>query len=79
MKLHRDMELVFDILKKIVESEERDILYKPLELDSYEPDQIGYHLYLMDQAGLLSANVRRACNGNYYPDTKIFGNDLGWT
>ena len=31
MKLQRDMELVFDILKKIVESEERDILYKPIE------------------------------------------------
>lgn len=71
MKLERDMELVFKILKKIVDSEYKEIYCKPLKIDGYESDQIGYHLYLMNNAGLLEANIQDSTVGPMF-DRAIF-------
>lgn len=63
------MELVFEILKKIVDSDHEDIYCRPIRLDGYQPEEIGYHLYLMDQAGLLEANVQETTVGPLYEAT----------
>jgi hypothetical protein len=57
MKLTRDMNLIFELLKKIVDSEYEEIYCRPIKIDDYKDDVLGYHLYLMDQAGLIEASV----------------------
>ena len=52
--MKRDMDLVRSILLKL-EEHEHGRAPVPLVIDGYTEEQIGYHVYLMDEAGLLIA------------------------
>lgn len=51
--MKRDMDLIRKIL---LDLEQNDIArYKQMELEGYDPLAIGYHCYLLQQAGLIEA------------------------
>ncbi len=55
--MKRDMELVRKILQAI-EAHEHGLAPRPLLIEGYTEDQIGYHVLIMDEGGLLvAANV----------------------
>ena len=51
--MKRDIELVRSILKWIEEREEGRNIGWQIEIEGFNEEQIGYHVYLMGQAGLL--------------------------
>jgi len=63
MTLERDMDLIFELLRIIVNSEHDEIYAKPIQIYGYSKEKIGYHLYLMDQASLIEANVTKSTMG----------------
>ena len=52
--MKRDMDLVREILLAL-EAQEEAFSPQRLEIDGYSAEQIGYHCYIMDEAGLLEA------------------------
>ena len=52
--MKRDMELVRKILFE-VEKQESGLAPSRLEIEGYTPEQVGYHAYIMEQAGLVDA------------------------
>jgi Hypothetical protein (DUF2513) len=52
--MKRDMDLVRQVLIKMEEHEHGNIVGN-FEIDGYSEEQIGYHCYLLDQAGLIHA------------------------
>ncbi|MCK4340490.1 MAG: DUF2513 domain-containing protein [Phycisphaerae bacterium] len=50
--MKRDMDLVRQLLLKI-EEHEHGLAPRNLPIDGYDDEQIGYHVHLMGQAGLL--------------------------
>lgn len=55
--MKRDMDLVRKILLRL-EDHESGFAPDELAIDSYTDDQVGYHVYLMGQAGLLEVADR---------------------
>ncbi len=58
--MKRDMDLVRRILLKI-EEHEHGLPPRDLNIDGYSAEQIGYHVYLMGQGGLL-----KVANGTHF-------------
>lgn len=53
--MKKDMDLVREILLRLEAHEHGNAPYE-LKVEGYSQEQIGYHVYLMNQAGLLLAN-----------------------
>lgn len=72
--MKRDMDLVRKIL--LAAEEEADgYASKNPEIDGYTRDQVGYHIYLMEQAGLVEASETSAM-GSASPTAIL--NNLTW-
>ena len=54
--MQRDMDLVRKLLLWMESQEHGLNINWKIEIEGYTNEQIGYHAYLMDQAGLISAN-----------------------
>lgn len=63
--MKRDMDLVRKILLAM-ESCESGFAPHPLAIDGYDHDQIGHHVYLMGEAGLINA-ADATCQGSTSP------------
>lgn len=70
------MELVFEILRKVVNSNHEDIYCEQLEIDGYDEETVGYHLYLMHQAGLLKAGIQKTSMGPMFERTTFI--EMKW-
>lgn len=63
--MKRDMDLVRTILLALADSDE--LLWSTdLVTDEYSRDVIGYHFLILDEAGLIMANVEPAGDDPYY-------------
>ncbi len=58
--MKRDMDLIRKILLAI-EAEEGGYASYPLEIEGYSDTQVGYHAYLMIDAGLVDGTIRDFC------------------
>lgn len=76
MTLERDMELVFEVLRKIVNSDHEEIYGKIIGVNGYSQEKIGYHLYLMDQAGLIEASVSKSTSGPLWEEARFI--EMKW-
>ena len=63
--MKRDMDLVRTILLALADSDE-PLWSTDLVPDDYSRDVIGYHFLILDEAGLIMANVKAADNDPYY-------------
>lgn len=63
--MKRDMDLVRTILLALADSDE-PLRSTDLVTDEYSRDVIGYHFLILDEAGLIMANVKAADNDPYY-------------
>ncbi len=63
--MKRDMDLVRTILLALADSDE-PLWSTDLVTDEYSRDVIGYHFLILDEAGLIMANVKAAENDPYY-------------
>ena len=63
--MKRDMDLVRAILLALADSDE-PLWSTDLVTDEYSRDVIGYHFLILDEAGLIVANVKAADNDPYY-------------
>ncbi len=63
--MKRDMDLVRTILLALADSDE-PLLSTDLVTDEYSRDVIGYHFLILDEAGLIMANVKPAGDDPYY-------------
>ena len=63
--MKRDMDLVRTILLALANSDE-EVWSTSLVSDKYSREIIGYHFLILDEAGLIVANVRAADNDPYY-------------
>lgn len=63
--MKRDMDLVRTILLARADSDE-PLWSTDLVTDEYSRDVIGYHFLILDEAGLIMANVKAAENDPYY-------------
>lgn len=63
--MKRDMDLVRTILLALADSDE-PLRSADLVTDEYSRDVIGYHFLILDEAGLIMANVKAADNDPYY-------------
>lgn len=63
--MKRDMDLVRTILLALADSDE-PLWSTDLVTDEYSRDVIGYHFLILDEAGLIMANVKAADNDSYY-------------
>lgn len=63
--MKRDMDLVRTILFALANSDE-PLWSTDLVTDEYSRDVIGYHFLVLDEAGLIVANVKAADNDPYY-------------
>lgn len=63
--MKRDMDLVRTILLALADSDE-PLWSTDLVTDEYSRDVIGYHFLILDEAGLIMANVKAADNDPYY-------------
>lgn len=63
--MKRDMDLVRTILLALADSDE-SLWSTDLVTDEYSRDVIGYHFLILDEAGLIMANVKAADNDPYY-------------
>lgn len=63
--MKRDMDLVRTILLALADSDE-PLWSTDLVTDDYSRDVIGYHFLILDEAGLIMANVKAADNDPYY-------------
>lgn len=77
--MKRDMDLVRTILLALADSDE-PLWSTDLVTDEYSRDVIGYHFLILDEAGLIVANVKAADNDPYYiavaPRLTWEGNDF---
>jgi len=73
-EMKRDMDLVRAILTE-VERHPAGFFRREMKIDGYTPDQIKYHVYIMDQAGLVEA-----ANATHYQNTspEAIVNNLTW-
>ncbi|MBN2684956.1 MAG: DUF2513 domain-containing protein [Pontiellaceae bacterium] len=67
--MRRDMDLIRDIMFKIEESENN--LYEPFHvfIDGVDDETVSYHVWLLDDAGLILAENATTCSG-YEIDAK---------
>lgn len=63
--MKRDMDLVRTILLALADSDE-PLWSTDLVTDEYSRDVIGYHFLILDEAGLIMANVKAAGDDPYY-------------
>lgn len=63
--MKRDMDLVRTILLALADSD-GPLWSTELVTDEYSRDVIGYHFLILDEAGLIIANVKAADNDPYY-------------
>ena len=63
--MKRDMDLVRTILLALADSDE-PLLSTDLVTDEHSRDVIGYHFLILDEAGLIMANVKPAGDDPYY-------------
>lgn len=63
--MRRDMDLVRDILKAVADCEAGALDARALSSDSRPFALVAYHVDIMEQAGLVRANVQRAWGGSY--------------
>lgn len=63
--MKRDMDLVRDILLALADSDE-ELWSTSLVSDKYSRGIVGYHFLILDEAGLIVANVHGADNDPYY-------------
>lgn len=63
--MKRDMDLVRTILLALADSDE-PLWSTNLATDEYSRDVIGYHFLILDEAGLIMANVKAAGDDPYY-------------
>ena len=63
--MKRDMDLVRTILFALADSDE-PLWSTDLVTDEYSRDIIGYHFLILDEAGLIVANVKAADDDPYY-------------
>lgn len=63
--MKRDMDLVRTILLALANSD-KEVWSTSLVSDKYSREIIGYHFLILDEAGLIVANVRAADNDPYY-------------
>ena len=63
--MKRDMDLVRTILLALADTDE-PLWSTDLVTDDYSRDVIGYHFLILDEAGLIMANVKAADNDPYY-------------
>jgi hypothetical protein len=67
-----------DLVRKIVfaiEAQEHGFLRDELQIEGYTEEQVGYHVYLMMQAGLVEA-AETTCLGSQSPEAQA--NGLTW-
>ena len=72
--MKRDMNLVREILVW-AEKQEHGIISKNPEIEGYSEEEIGYHVYLMNQAGLVRAHDMTA-RGEKSPNALLL--ELTW-
>lgn len=76
MKLERDMELIFSILKKVTSSDIDEVTFQKIEIDGYDNKIVGYHLYLMEQASLVKIVCPKSMKGPIWD--RIVFNEITW-
>ena len=72
--MKRDLDLVRKILFAI-ESQEHGFFTGDLKIDGFTGDQVGFHVYLMNEAGLINA-TEVTSSGSQSPEA--FPNNLTW-
>jgi len=72
--MKRDMDLVRRILLAI-EGGEHGVAPQPLLIDGYTDEQIGYHVYIMIQGGLLEGSVVSMMEG---PSPEAIASSMTW-
>jgi len=73
--MKRDMDLIRKILLKLEEFLTDDDIEK-IQLDGYSPEQIIYHVFLLEEAGLIRAKILFGSGTTAPVDYVIFG--LTW-
>lgn len=72
--MNRDMDLVREILLAM-DSHEHGYAPQSMDFDGYTDEQIGYHVYIMGQAGLLEVANASSMDG---PSPKAIPLNLTW-
>lgn len=63
--MKRDMDLVRSILMKVADSD-RPVTIEELADEEHDRQLVGYHISIMNDAGLIKASLRSADNDPYY-------------
>ncbi len=72
--MKRDMDLVRHILK-VVEEADEPVPIRSLVTDKWGKGEIGHHMVIMQEAGLLTASIQAAGGDPYY---SAYANRLTW-
>ena len=73
MKLERDMDLIIQILRTVSLSEFKDVYAKPISIEGYDDETVGYHIALLKDAGLVEARVSNSAAGPNYERVFFLG------
>lgn len=64
--MKRDWELVRIILSRIEEIETTKSILRPESIEGYEPENISYHMQLLNEAGLIEATCSQPLSGSLH-------------
>ena len=74
-KMKRDLDLIREILFKISNEPADNVRFRPVEIEGYDEETIGYHVWLLGDGGYLDITTNSTTDGSF---AYVQVNEIKW-